>query len=314
MKRTAFFLCFLLFTALYSCRKGALTDDVVGKTSPRQFSSVDSIPPEILNLLKQDLEGDGYLSHALNLEDEYDFVTGKKRKHNRYNNEVVSVAPQAVSFPNTTVPMRDFPTTSVSGVGTVLSSVTFTQNFGATKMYSGGNESSIAFNSMNSGSAIHAYNNTTPPAGTFLASPSAFVSGIQLPGLIGNISDIDGNIFNTPVFLLQYAVQTSSSGWSSYKNSGEVAGVSSGCNSSTCVIRQFKIKLSGTGLMNLNDVNCGGLCPSTQVQAYIYYRPMTFLQLPPGGWRSWVSADQPSHSDSKFLYAMQIRAYFIKVN
>jgi hypothetical protein len=293
--RKQLLLMVVIVSGLTACQKSKVTDKVestVQTTRKPKFKFQDSIPPGILVLMKKNLMDDGYTSKAENLAAEYDFTTGERKKLIAFDGELAG---------------RDYPTTPVSGVGTVLANVEFIQNGGAnhtTSLFSCSNSASIQFNAMNSGAAIHAYDNTSAPAGTYLSVPgSTNAVGFRLPVLQAKITDVNGFDFLTNFFPLFYAADPVLSSPLNYVQSGTILQAPPGGPFNTCqsldYLDDLQITIGGSGIFTLNDGS------STQVKALVYYRTKAFF----GGWSNWLSDDQPT---SSFLH-IQIRIYFVLV-
>lgn len=294
MQKQLLLLVAIIAIGLSACQKSKVSrQETVTDARKPNFKFQDSIPPGILVLMKKNLIDDGYISKAGNLTAEYDFTTGQRK--------------QVVSF-NDGLAGRDYPTTPVSGVGTVLANVEFIQNGGAnhtTSLFSCSNSSSIQFNAMNSGAAIHAYDNTNPPAGTYLSVPGGLNAvGFRLPVLQAKITDVNGFDFLTNFFPLFYAADPFGAPALNYVQSGNIlqappaGGPFGGCQT-LAYLDDLQITIGGSGIFTLNDGS------STQVRAYVYYRTKSVF----GGWSNWLSDDQPTDS---FLH-IQIRIYFILV-
>lgn len=303
----------LLFAACQKSKDQSPTAEIPkAKNGPAQFQYQDYIDPAILPLLKRDLIRDGYLEKAKDLSAGYDFKTGEKIILSAGSND------QA----------RDFPTTSVGGVGTVLSNVSLLQSGSRTVTSytrSATYSTTVTFNSMITSPALHAFDNSAPPANTYLPGfqPPPFPSsqdgpifvGYKLPTIAGQIGDIDGNIFLTNYFPIRYSIHTSGGGWSSYAQSPNLVGSTTSCGffSTSCFIDDTKIEIGGSPEFYLNDDGC--LCLATKVKAYIYYRPNMSGIFSQPTWRGWVSEDQSIYQGSGiYVKGLQIRIYFIKIS
>jgi hypothetical protein len=305
-------LAILLFASCQKNKDQQLTTkpaEASSETSARKYQYQEAVDPAILKLLREDLIRDGYIKKANDLAAEYDFETGTKK---------VTV--------NADDQSRDFPTRSVTGVGTVLANVNVLTSGGTTTSYTAYSQygASIVFNSMNTGSAIDAYINTSAPAGTYLPGVAASGLGAQtgscfvgysLPNVYGAIADIDGNVFNTIVFPLRYSIYTNGSGWSSQVSSPNIVGLTSSCGSTSCYVNDTKIELGNHDELSLNDYD-SCLCLPTKVKAYLYYRANTSSIFATPSWRNWAAENQSVQpgGSSNYIKGLQVRIYFIKID
>jgi len=272
-----------------SCKKDNSQLIEVQKANPT-FRAVESVDPAILKLMHDDFIKEGDIKRAEGLSDKYDFKTGKLK----------------LDQPESLV----FPTASVSGVGTVITGVTFTETFGPSTSYRAGTgiTNTISFNAMNSATALQAFNNTTPPAGTFLASPST-ISGVQFPVIKLDATDVTSTVYSTPNIVIQYTA-TTAGGTSYTQTAGNLAGTVSGCGSSNCWLTGLSMGFSSNPF-NTNLYDNTGTITSTAVSVKLYYRvSTTVLGVFSFAWANWVSANTNA-GVGRPINDIQVRAYIV---
>lgn len=270
---------FLIFCVInlcnWGCQKGLSSELEI--SSPK-MKTVQQIPPEILVSMHKNYLENGDVQKAENLRNAYDFTTGIAKSIHKENNAVQSF--------NLYVP----------GVGYVLDGGFFIEVNSETKAHIQKlGWVNYNFNDMNSNSAPHAFDNSSPSVGQYMGTTgqSKRLEAFVLPFLQYTFDGIS----KSDVIVFKYRAHMQSAGWQPWVISNEVAGISG----QGLRLEAFEIKLT----QNYFTFPC--LC---LYQAKLYYR----AHVEGIGWQSWKEGGQTAGTtgQSKRVEAIQVRLYFIE--
>lgn len=258
---------------LFGCTKTEINEQETIRSVKRQV--VQQVPPEILLSVHRDYLEKGELKKAENLRNAYDFSSGISKFSAEHSLQSLNLY--------------------VPGVGHVLDGghfVEYTSNTKAHIQKLGWVD--YVFDNMNSSSAPHAFDNTSPSNGQYMGTmgEKKRMEAFVLPF----VQYTNDGISKSDILVFKYRAHMQSLGWQPWVISNEVAGIPG----QGLRLEAFEI------ILTQKYVPFPCLC---LYQVKVYYR----AHVEGIGWQPWVEDGQTAGTIglAKRVEAMQIRVYFI---